>query len=46
MKQCFLEALMLEVTVNHLGSVQFEVKARQHAIVVISRPRTVATMKA
>jgi len=24
---------MLEVTVNHLGSVQFEVKARQHAIV-------------
>jgi len=23
---------MLEVTVNHLGSVQFEVKARQHAI--------------
>jgi putative redox protein len=24
---------MLEVRVNHLGSVQFEVKARQHAIV-------------
>jgi putative redox protein len=38
MKQCFLEALMLEVTVNHLGSVQFEVKARQHAIVCDQPP--------
>lgn len=29
---------MLEVTVNHLGSVQFEVKTRQHAIVCDQPP--------
>ena len=36
----------MEVTVEHLGALQFEIKARQHTIVSDLRRRTVAMTKA
>jgi len=36
----------MKVLVEHLGGVQFEIKARQHTIACDSRPKTVDSTRA